>query len=407
MAAVPIANVDSVNRGSLAKLPQINKINKWIILSGIFALLGVVAIVLGAYGLHHVFIDLATSDLLIGGGVCSLALSSLGLIKGIRNKKYNAPQVNPKDFGLSGIQNTNNNCWLNSLMQMLLNSPLRENLANNRNFRSFCRDYNSSVNGVNDAPDSAPLRAYLSGQVQDIGAGGFQDLDEPLNVILSELRGRVPNLRNTLITRNHFRNDDGREYVSETVNRENNNGALSLPIETGYASVNLSNLLQNFFRSPQDVEANRIERIVNTIPGKAVPYTWGLLRWGDRIETENVILENRRLILEERSLQRAPQDLFLTIKRQCYSRGAVMMVNRNVNAPAELNMPNEYFSDNSGARYSLTSFANFVHEVHYISYVKRGDVWFKCNDSNVEAISEAAALNAAKLAYVVHYSKNN
>lgn len=77
-----------------------------------------------------------------------------------------------------------------------------------------------------------------------------------------------------------------------------------------------------------------------------------------------------------------------------------------------LTIPKEHFTNDTPHTYELTSFIQHRgsdnNSGHYVAYVKRGDLYFECNDSAISnPIEEAAFLEAAKNAYAVGYTRSS
>jgi len=369
-----------------------NKVNNWMKAGYLFLAIGIIA-ALVATGSFAAIIhaSMATSNMILGGAGSAIFLGGILLAKGLYDRKYKAPDCNPREYGLSGIQNTSNNCWLNSLMQVLLNRDvLRQDLHQNRNFRAFIDRYDRALEGA-DRPDSQPLRVFLSGLCRDITTDAqLQDADEPLGAILQILQNRNANLRNSVNATFHYRYASGR--LERTQKREDDNGFIKLPISSKVA-YNLPALLAEYFHSKQNADAHITQRVERTVQE---PCLWGLFN-RNKVVAENVVVERRKLILEQRKYAFAPNDLFISLKRY--------LVNPNVDVPFNMTMDRKYFETNQVANYELDGFTSHVSGIHYISYVKRNGIWFLCDDNSVHPVSQATAKNAARKAYIVHYKK--
>jgi ubiquitin C-terminal hydrolase len=103
------------------------------------------------------------------------------------------------------------------------------------------------------------------------------------------------------------------------------------------------------------------------------------------------------LVLEQRKLAFAPNNLFFNIQRY--------FTNPDINVPFELYLGEKYFEKAESANYNLEGFARNINNMHYMSYIKKNGVWFLCDDNHVKPISEAEAQDAAKTAYVLQYKK--
>ncbi len=371
-----------------------NKINNWMIFGYIFLAIGIIATLVATGSLTNIltFIPSSASETILGVAASSIFIGGSCVLKSLYDKKYKAIDCNPKDVGITGIKNSNNNCWLNSLLQILLNNEtLREGLKNNKIFKRFIDQYEAAVKGSQN-PDSQPLRVFLSYLCPSINRNNeFQDSHEPLVAILDLLRSKNPNLQNTLITKNHYRYQNGKEEVSDK--REENNGIINLPISSKVRSLTIPNLIAEYFHSKQKTQANITQEVESTVQEDCFFGLWKR----NKIIKETVVVERRDMVLEQRKLAFAPKDLFFCVQRY--------LSNPNVNVPLNLNLEKGYFENNQGANYRLDGFACNLNRCHYISYIYRNGIWFLCNDNQVEPISEAAAKKAATKAYILHYTK--
>ena len=115
------------------------KINYWAFFGLIFFTIGVIATTIATCGLNQIIFHatVATLDTVLGSGAIGLTIGSTFITKVLIDKNNN---INiSKKSGVVGIANKDATiCWLNSLMQMLLNIPdLKETLKLNSHFKEF------------------------------------------------------------------------------------------------------------------------------------------------------------------------------------------------------------------------------------------------------------------------------
>ena len=388
-----------------------NKINSWAVVGSVFLAIGLVASSIAGLGLNHILIQASihTLDFALGAGVISTAIAVISFFIAYMDSNSNDNRSNtqnhssvastpsspgkpssadPKAPGRSGaprggsaahgsppappyihkevvgIQNNQglNNCWINSLLQILLNSEdLKQSLKNIPAFKKFIDRYDLKRNGSNVTLNAQEIREYLSENSDIASESKTEDLHEPLNRILELLRSKNPGLQNSLYTYHHYEYADGRPNEVSSI-KDENNGIIGLPESS---NDNLQARLSEYFHSPQN----------------------------------QVVVEERKLVLEERKLAFAPKDLFFHIQRYLH-QDMLLAVPQNFSLEAT------YLEDNKSKDYELKGFAVFL-SGHYISYVKKADQWYMCNDSTVEKASEEEALTAAILAYIVHYERKN
>lgn len=105
----------------------------------------------------------------------------------------------------------------------------------------------------------------------------------------------------------------------------------------------------------------------------------------------------------ERKLISPPEDLCLNLDR-------MENVEKEIAVPLKLSLEKSKHILNGSAEYVLDSFilhTGTANAGHYKTYVQKKGYWFECNDSSVAEISEAKALDIAKKAMIVHYSKGS
>lgn len=115
------------------------------------------------------------------------------------------------------------------------------------------------------------------------------------------------------------------------------------------------------------------------------------------------------------SFQRLPNDLLVQPKR-FYQQGRIESSNLrlgkigdSIDIPERLAIPNELVRGGVGGEYVCDSFS--VHNGvssesgHYTCYVKRQGTWWYCSDTSVYEVAATTALRAMKYGYIFHYSK--
>lgn len=371
------------------------KITKLRICGYIFLMIGAIAALTAMGGFCSLLsvISLTASDTILGAAATSIFAASVFLLAGCYTTNHAAIDRDPKDFAITGIKNTNNNCWLNCLLQLLLNSKdLKEALKNNnRYFKKFINQYEAALKGGQN-PDSQPLRLYLRGICPAITpTDEFQDCHEPLMTILDLLRAQNPNLRNQLITTCFYTNANGRQEVSNI--QEDNNGIINLPLSSNIKRFTIHNLITQYFNSIQNTEAVITKEVEKNVEENCF---FGLLKRNKKVK-EEVVVEKTRLVLEQRKLAFAPKDLYFNVERYT--------ANPDVNVSDNLFMDKKHFKNNQLANYELHGFAVNIDERHYIAYIKRDGIWFLCDDNHVRPVSDSTAIGAAKKAYILHYNK--
>ena len=131
--------------------------------------------------------------------------------------------------------------------------------------------------------------------------------------------------------------------------------------------------------------------------------------------------------LGERSLlhfQRPPNDLLVhakrfyfhmnpdgTLYRDANGRAQERKVTDPIDVPERLSLPNRFVRSGEASEYTCDGFS--VHSGsspdggHYTCYVKRQNTWWYCSDTNVFEVTSCQAHNAMKHGYLFHYAKSS
>lgn len=107
----------------------------------------------------------------------------------------------------------------------------------------------------------------------------------------------------------------------------------------------------------------------------------------------------------------APDDLLIQIKRFYRDRnGTEGKINDPIETPMGFQLPAHLVRAGGSASYQCDAF--LVHHGgaqdagHYIAYIKRGNAWWYCSDTIVYEVSSLEAQVAMKQSYILHYAKN-
>jgi len=380
------------------------KIHRLVYFGLTFLTIGLIAISIATFGLNQIVFHatIATLDTVLGMGSISLSIGGASIIKALFDRKSYI--YNPKRYGLVGIKNPSaSNCWLNSLMQMLLNVPdIKSTLGQNSHFKKFIDDYEKDMN-ENRKPNANSLKEFLKTICPDLNSGNnFHDVHEVLNAILNMCKGSNRDLQNSLTEKKHYSHSDGSRSISDP-QRLDNTGSIVLDMPPKLPRrITLHRLFNEFFSSQLD--ASSIPDIRTVYRKKT--YLLGFLK---RDVPESVAFGEKTPILEEKKFAFAPKNLFININRASIDKRTKesKFIKTAVTIPFSLKLNQNHFETDQSASYALSSFIKFVDNVHYISYVKKGNEWFKCNDGDVKRISLNEAMNASKTAYLIHFKKLN
>ncbi len=114
------------------------------------------------------------------------------------------------------------------------------------------------------------------------------------------------------------------------------------------------------------------------------------------------------------SFQRPPNDLLVQARRfyqQVDASGTLQQgkIGESIDVPERLALPNQFVRGGGNSEYVCDAFS--VHNGvssesgHYTCYVKRQGTWWYCSDTTVYEVASTTALRAMKYGYIFHYSK--
>jgi hypothetical protein len=259
-----------------------------------------------------------------------------------------------------GLNNSGNNCWLNSGLQMLAHIPAFEaRMRQIPEFAQFLDSYRAAriaSQKVSPNIDSHQIRQYLStqtggrvdpGHVQEDAAELFEHLFGGPNVLYDfehQLNGLAANSRPEPM--------------------------IQLGIDRGQPIPGFQQLFNSFFDHGTDIVGQR----------------------------------------QQLFFPSAPNDLLIQIKRFYRDRdGTEGKINDPIEIPLTFRPPNSCVRGENAA-YECNAF--LIHHGqsqdggHYVAYVKIGNVWWYCTDSRVIEVSAKEAQDAVKESYILHYAKS-
>jgi ubiquitin C-terminal hydrolase len=260
-----------------------------------------------------------------------------------------------------GLDNSGNNCWVNSGLQLLVNSPaFHRRMRQIPEFAQFLDAYIAAEGNYQKVAgniDTQAIRQFLSRETsgtisaeahQEDAAQLFEYLFQGPNALYQfdqQINGGIANQR--------------REPL------------IQIGLDPG---SNFQGLFDNFFDYRTDI--------------------------GQHIQL---------------FFPRAPDDLLIQAKRfyQRIDPVTGVLQQGKINDPIEmterLTLPNRFVRTGESREYLCDGFS--VHRGtgqnvgHYISYLKKGNTWWYCSDTSVYEVSTPQALDAMKNGYIFHFAK--
>jgi|GEM_PF-6739028 ubiquitin C-terminal hydrolase len=317
----------------------------------------------------------------------------------------------------TGLINPENNCFLNSVFQVLIignpdvrnafmqadskicetDSPEQEQMKAIRlAMQDLIRQYEQ-----NEPLDLSSLRPLLGGQWIE----GQQDPQELFTTLIGYLDDSAEECSSLFIntrTQRLFEKEPGYECPILLSDSRNSIGSIGIP----------------FVRNQQGqivpTQSNGMIYLQNLL--HAFHFEGGgHFCWLDSIRGEGSthdLFEQTRTVKQEIVQFEQPMKSFVVpIKRFEYADGESSKIQTSIEVSEKLSLGNEYFVNQESADYELNGF--IVHEGveaasgHYVAYVSstQNDVkkYFRCDDGCINSVSRADFLEAAKLAYVLDF----
>ena len=282
-----------------------------------------------------------------------------------------------KDFAPVGLRNrAGADCWANSLLQLLLNSPYTSQ-------RILARR-NRAVNQEIPAQISTMVQNYYKAQLEAEPIADSVDtrilrqlcpgIEKQIDIHSDPYDGFVDVLRNIgmdYIFTQKFDNGHGMVLKSETPRNE---PLIQLNLMTPKSQF--SDLLDNFFCDT--VEYNHVD------------------------------------VTRHSRIEQPPQDLLIQAQRFGQNEKGFFKVTKPIEGiPNIFKLNRNYTKYNEEVNYELTgciihwNIEGTVNGGHYTSLIKKQDQWYHINDSVVAKISDEEASKLLKQGYIFQYQKTD
>ncbi len=301
---------------------------------------------------------------------------------------------------LVGASNRGNDCFLISAVASLTNDEIYELIsrpqdANEEPLTSLLIDYQISMNN----PSRRSFKSiYRLREILNIGKGNNHQYDasEPFQAFLSRLPD--PTGETQRITQ--------RTYVDPAPPHEVIDvGTEIIPFPIVHIEIPV--MTQTFI--PDLLRADAVEEIdFNRVCPKGTKSSVEPTRRTDRLGQ----LRNAVVKTTTQKWIAPPRKLNILLKRYKFDlNGSVAKISTPISNPNSFVLPPECLQNHpeGEVHYFLTEFIEHIGDSptngHYIAYRKRNGEWYRCDDHVISLVSEELALDKAKTAYVLRYTK--
>ncbi len=293
-----------------------------------------------------------------------------------------------------GLLREGNNCWLNSLLQLLRKDrPLMDWIQNNEAgepLRHFYESYQGTYehNWSHALTSTQPMREFIAGITNQIppSCATQQDPTEGLQILYHLIPDNQKAVIETTIRLDTTGLPDILDNPQAVIKLTSRNPGL-LPVEM---SVN----------GEEPGAANLLDLIPNSLHGTDHDPD-GI----DRMGVDGVMHRYKPIDTTYRFTE-APAACWVQLKRFIYP-GEAIKIGTPVTVPDRAPFP---IVDGAAPEYELDSFlvhrgpGNTPHMGHYISYVKENGEWFELNDHVVTRLTAEQAERAKSIAYLLHFT---
>lgn len=384
------------------------KISKWLLAAKIFV---GIAVLFNPWTLglilplsaQAVSISAATASLSLAGFVFSLIFYANSSAQS-RSENVSSAVLNHRDLAPSehpvGLKNSSGaNCWANALLQFIMNCPRYvESLKKcplkfkGVSLKTLINQYREDQNNLLKVSkvETQNLREIIHMKAPSVSSDSTtqQDATVALEALSDWLphfdsRGRLNYSYKNLAPPDPAKNNINRSFEFLDNDRFSTvadyRGLIFLVIGRAFSSkkVQLTKLL-DYCLAPQLMNGGKAKFFNNSSEEISYPF-----------------------VSHERKLISPPEDLCLHLDR-------TENLEKEIAVPLKLSLEKSKHILNRDAEYVLDSFILHTGNReggHYKTYVQKKGHWFECNDSSITEISEAKALDIAKKALMVHYSK--
>jgi ubiquitin C-terminal hydrolase len=412
------SSASSVNKDKKDIKQTKDKVSNYIKAGKIFFMISLISIAtLFFFGDYIIAAKIVTEKFFFNASIISSILGALCLKKAenihLKSQESSKIEDNVKSQRTPntypGLNNKGCNCFMNSFMQMAMRvKNLRNYLVSDDNklkeFKEFILQYEKDLKDKKDISiaDSQKLREAIHKENPNISKSVSKQ--EDANEVLATIRRLMDNDNTAFFTymkaTTFYKKDDKEIPLNEI--KEKNWGQLELEISKRPFQENFD----NFFNEKVDGETYKI--IEDEIDYKHKPNHSLLdsLTFGASEKFTKKIEKHYPITKAIREYEKAPDDMFVTLKRFDFDRNKKTAVKNN--SPYEVDETIVLIHKNN-QKYELDSFVKHIgrstRSGHYIAYAKIDGKWYEFNDERVSLISDKELKEARDNSYIYHFGR--
>lgn len=298
-----------------------------------------------------------------------------------------------------GLDNPSCNCWANSVLQLVANSPVFWQRLQLLKMQLVGKDDRASQEKLAKLEHLQQILCNYYAAQQNKQVGSTQ--------IGHNLRSWTPN-----VSRLDSSQEDA-EVAASTILAEL---GMNFDIEQTLTITNWDKAKKknpDIRKKPVSTTTYK-ESMMHVNFGSGERHLGKLMKtcYSEIVQTERVTKKNQNYYQQAKQsrIKSAPQELCVQAVRFDYSGTHVRKINDILTVPRQYIMEEREVVDGQVASYDLTGviihIGDSIEHGHYVSVVKKSDGWYLCNDKTVSAVSGKELEKFLSQGYIFQYTKS-
>ncbi len=312
-----------------------------------------------------------------------------------------------------GINNQSNNCWINALMQLLINIPafkvhLLDNLP--QDYRYFAARYlTDRFHGLRvTGAHSQAIRVAISKQFKGIISPHCfenEDASEALMLLLGLIKEGERISKQLPMSPENFTLHPLFHWMRTTRHYK----------ITPMIAPHLGSSMCDLNTKGCSIQYNPEMQIILHLPlAQSIQFETLMDRffYDNLSDSDQGLYNQTRLDLEyiSRSFLMPPEHLTIITKRfHMLSDGSFQKTDTPIQIPDLYTLPEKYVENGQTAKYQLKAIIQHLGKFgigHYITYIKDDkETWWKCDDQSVSSITQEALNQAKQTSYFTYFER--